>query len=88
MTFEKSRLVNYVEFKQPCKVNLGDDRTIVAFGKGTYNLVADLGNGSTQNVALKEVLYLPDLKKNLLSAQAMAQLDVSIHAIHALNARS
>ena len=38
MTSEKSRLVNYVEFKQPCKVNLGDDRTIFAFGKGTYNL--------------------------------------------------
>ena len=78
MTYEKNRLVNYVEFKQPRKVNLGDDRTIHALGKGTYNLVADLGNGSTQNIALKEVLYLPDLKKNLLSGQAMAKLDASI----------
>ena len=59
-------------------MNLGDDRTIHAFGKGTYNLVADLGNGSTQNIALKEVLYLPDLKKNLLYVQAMAKLDASI----------
>ena len=63
---------------RPSKVNLGDDRTILALGKGTYNLVADLGNGSTQNIALKEVLYLPDLKKNLLSVQAMAKLDASI----------
>ena len=62
MTYEKNRLVNYVEFKQPRKVNLGDDRTIHALGKGTYNLGDDLGNGSTQNIALKEVLYLPDLK--------------------------
>ncbi|CAB4029134.1 RNA-dependent DNA polymerase [Paramuricea clavata] len=45
MTSEKNRLVNYVEFKQPCKVNLGDDRTIFAFGKGAYNLVADLVMG-------------------------------------------
>ena len=78
MTYEWSWLVNYVEFKRPCKVNLGDDRTILAFGKGTYNLVADLGNGSTQNIALKEVLYLPDLKKNLLSVQAMTKLNASI----------
>ena len=78
MTYEKNRLVNYVQFKTPSKVNLGDDRTILALGKGTYNLVADLGNGSTQNIALKEVLYLPDLKKNLLSVQAMAKLDASI----------
>ena len=78
MTYEWSRLVNYVEFKRPCKVNLGDDRTIFAFGKGTYNLVADLGNGSTQNIALKEVLYLPDLKKNLLSVQTMTKLNASI----------
>ena len=78
MTYEKNQLVNYVQFKTPSKVNLGDDRTILALGNGTYNLVADLGNGSTQNIALKEVLYLPDLKKYLLSIQAVAKLDASI----------
>ena len=43
MTYEKNRLVNCVEFKQPCKVNLGDDRTIFALGKGTYNLAGIWG---------------------------------------------
>ena len=30
MTYEKNRLVNYVQFKTPSKVNIGDDRTILA----------------------------------------------------------
>ena len=64
MTLERDRLTDFMEFKQPCKVNLGDNRTILAYGKGSYNLVADL-NGCTQNISLKEVLYLPDLGKNL-----------------------
>ena len=78
MTFERNRLVNYVKLKQLCTVSLVDDWTILALGKGTYNLVADLRNGNTQNIAPKEVLYLPDLKKNLLSVQVMAKLDASI----------
>jgi hypothetical protein len=73
MTFERDHLTDYVEFKQPCKVNLGDNRTILAYGKGNYNLVADL-DGCTQNISLKEVLYLPDLGKNLLSVRAMVKL--------------
>ena len=73
MTFERDHLTDFVEFKQPCKVNLGDNRTILAYGKGNYNLVADL-DGYTQNISLKEVLYLPDLGKNLLSVRAMVKL--------------
>ena len=33
MTFERDHLTDYVEFKQPCKVNLSDNRTILAYGK-------------------------------------------------------
>eukprot|EP00112_Aurelia_sp_Birch-Aquarium-sp1_P017253 Seg3981.3 transcript_id=Seg3981.3/GoldUCD/mRNA.D3Y31 product="Retrovirus-related Pol polyprotein from transposon TNT 1-94" pseudo=true protein_id=Seg3981.3/GoldUCD/D3Y31 len=36
MTFDKELLSDYVEFKQPCIVNLGDNGTIFAYGKGTY----------------------------------------------------
>ena len=77
MTFEKNRLSNYVEFKQPCTVNLGDNHTILAYGKGSYSLVADL-DGHTQNIGLQEVLYLPDLEKNLLSVHAMAKFGASV----------
>ena len=62
-----------MEFKQPCVVNLGDNGTIFAYGKGTYRLVADLED-SAQHIALHDVLYLPDLDKNLLSVRAMTKL--------------
>ena len=77
MTFEKNRLTDYIEFKQPCKVNLGDNRTILAYGKGTFSLVADL-NGQSQNIGLREVLFLPELEKNLLSVRAMVKLGASV----------
>ena len=66
MTFERNRLTDFVMFEQPCKVNLGDNRSILAYGKGIYNLVVDL-NGHNQNIGLREVLFIPDLGKNLLS---------------------
>jgi len=36
MTFEKDCLSDYVEFKQPCVVNLGDNCSILAYGKVNY----------------------------------------------------
>ena len=66
MTYERDFLADYIEFKKPCTVNLGDNRKILAYGKGTYRITSDLDE-STQRIALKDVLYLPDLGKNLLS---------------------
>lgn len=40
MTFENDCLSDYVEFKQPCVVNLGDNRSILAYGKGNYRIKA------------------------------------------------
>ena len=45
--------------------------------KGTFSLVADL-NGRSQNIGLREVLFLPELEKNLLSVRAMVRLDASV----------
>ena len=42
MTFDTDSLSDYIEFKEPCTVNLGDNGTILAYGKGTYHIVADL----------------------------------------------
>ena len=80
MTYEKDQLFNYVEFKQPCTVNLGDDRSILAYGKGTYRIVADLGD-RVQNISLRGVLYLPDLEKNLLSVRAMVKLGANVEFV-------
>ena len=64
-------------FEQPCKVNLGDNRSSLAYGKGTYNLVADL-NSHNQNIVLREVLFIPDLGKNVLSVRVMVKLGASV----------
>ena len=77
MSFERNRLSEYVEFKQPCVVNLGDSRTILAYGKGIYHITADV-DGHAQPISLREVLYLPDLDKNLLSVRAMVKLGATI----------
>ena len=48
-------------------LNLGDSRTILEYGKGTYLIISDV-DGRTQPISLPEVLYLPDLAKNSLGA--------------------
>ena len=77
MTYERNNLSEYGEFKRPCRVNLGDNRVILAYGKGTYRACTDL-NESSQKIALKNVLYLPKLKRNLLSVQAMSKLRATV----------
>ena len=77
MTFDGAALSEYVEFKQPAAITLGDNGVIYAYGKGTYHLITDV-NGHAQNIALKNVLYLPHLGKNLLSVRAMTSLDAVV----------
>ena len=77
MTYERNQLTEYVEFNKPCMVNLGDNRSILAYGKGTYHIIADLGD-SHQPIGLRDVLYLPDLDKNLLSVRAMVKLGATV----------
>ena len=77
MTFEQDRLSNYVKFKKACTVNLGDNRAILAYGKGTYHVKAVLKD-HVQEIALQEVLYLPELEKNLLSVNAMVKRGATV----------
>ena len=66
-----------MEFKKPCNVNLGDNRSILAYRKGAYHVKADLEN-HTQKLSLQEVLYLPELEKNLLSVHAMVKRGATV----------
>ena len=77
MTFDIDSLSDCIEFKETCTVNLGDNGTILAHGKGTYCILADLED-KVQQMALHDVLYLPDLKNNLLSVQAMTRLGATV----------
>ena len=77
MTYQKECLSDYVEFKHPTTVSMGDDHVIFAHGKGTYRLQTDI-DGCIQAVALQNVWYLPELGKNLLSVKAMTDLGALI----------
>ena len=57
MTFERNNLEDYIEFKQSSVVNLGDNRSIFAYGKGTYHIKAVV-NGKLQKMALRDVLFV------------------------------
>ena len=77
MIFAKDCLSNYATFKKPCIVDLEDIRSILAYGKGTYHVTAEL-DGCVQSISLRNVLYLPELDKNLLSVRAMANLGANV----------
>ena len=78
MTFNWNSLMDYFEFKTPCPVNLGDNRVIFAYGRGTYRITSDL-DGNAQRIVLHDVLYLPDLEKNLLSVRSMAEPGAAVN---------
>ena len=78
MTFDRDALEDFVEFKNHAIINLSDNRQILAYGKGTYRTIADLGDG-IQHIALKDVLFVPDLEKNLLSVRAMTKLGAFVN---------
>ena len=76
MTFEKNQLSDYVEFKQPCTVNMFH----LGIWQGTYRIVTDLWD-QVQNISLCDVLYLPELEKNLLSVRAMVKMGANVQFI-------
>ena len=61
-----------MEFKKPCNVNLGDNRSILAYRKGTY-VKADLEN-HTQKLSLQEVLCLSELENVVVKRGATVKL--------------
>ena len=80
MTHDKNSLSDFVEFDQPSKIILGDNHSIRAFGKGTYRLTTDIG-GQPQKIALYDVLYLPDLRRNLLSVRTMTNRGANVEFV-------
>eukprot|EP00253_Pinus_taeda_P002314 PITA_02314 len=66
-TWYKEALSNLVEKKTILEIILGDIATYPMKGIGTITFHLNQG----QTIHLKEVLYLPDLKKNLVSIFAM-----------------
>ena len=78
MTFNKENLFDFIEYKQPTPVYLGNDFVISAVGYGKVRLPTVDENGVHKNIALQSVLYVPQLAKNLLSVKAMTNMGAVI----------
>ena len=77
MSYDKEMMVDYVHFENPQKVRLGDNRVVQALGKG--NIWLDIKDENDYNPArLVDVLYVPDLAKNLFSLSAGAKRGYTI----------
>ena len=77
MSYDKEMMVDYVHFENPQKVGLGDNRVVQALGKG--NIWLDIKDENDYNPArLVDVLYVPDLAKNLFSVNAAAKRGYTI----------
>ena len=67
MTGFKESFVRLLEHESPHKVKLGDDYQYPIKGSGEYSYKLD----SRKSLTMKEVLFVPRLKKNLLSISAL-----------------
>ena len=67
MTEFKESFVKLSEHESPHKVKLGDDYEYPIKGSGESSYKLDSGKSMT----MKEVLFVPGLKKNLLSISAL-----------------
>ena len=76
MTYDRQGIENYVEYKEPTKIYLGNDTVILAHGEGNVHLTTR----SPPNVSLDlhKVLYVPNLTKNLLSVPAMELMGAEV----------
>ena len=67
MTGFKESFLKLSEHESPHKVKLGDDYQYAIKGRGESSYKLDSG----KSMKIKDVLFLPGLKKNLLSISAL-----------------
>ena len=72
MTYDRKILSNFREFQHPSQVYLGDDKAIFATGQGSVK-IACYDESYPITLTLENVLYVPKLRKNLLSVAAIAK---------------
>jgi hypothetical protein len=73
MTYEKEHLTNYLHFRKPQLVGLGDGRSVDALGVGNIHLNMAFKTGKPMLITMHNVLYVPKLAANLFSVGAAAE---------------
>ena len=77
MTYSRNILTDFIQYKDPLKIYLGDSTVVLALGEGKVRLPTCDGPDNVF-LALHKVLFVPKLTKNLLSVPAMAQMGEEI----------
>ena len=80
MTFKRDALTDFVEYENPHPIGLGDDHVLLASGHGNLRVqMVDIDSGNQFNLTLSKVLYVPKIKKNLISVGQMAENGAEVY---------
>ena len=74
---DKDMMENYETFLAPEIVRLGDNKEVIAYGKGTIVLKAN-ALGKWKHATLTDVLFIPSLAENLFSVSAATRKGLTI----------
>ena len=78
MTYENSGMLNYMKFSTPRNIKLADNNIVHAYGKG--NIKVPIYDVSKKwNFTLNDVLFVPELKKKLLSLSSVIEKGSEVH---------
>lgn len=77
MSCSSDSMSDYCAFSIPQKIKLGDNRTLDAVGKGSIDLNINV-EGCFKLCTLVDVLYVPELKKNLFSVRSIVDKDFTV----------
>ena len=78
MAFDHGLFTNYEAFKDPILIQLGNDTTIQAEGKGSIKMNLNIHNEQKEGI-LTQVLYIPEICKNLFSVSKVINKDLTLH---------
>jgi hypothetical protein len=78
MTSNRALLINYESFKTPTPIELGNNAVIYAQGRGSVTLNLNVDNKQMKGI-FTNVLYVPDICKNLFSISQAISKDLTLH---------
>ena len=77
MTHQRDLITDFIEYKQPSRIYLGDKGVVKACGEGKVKLQCYDGSDDV-TLTLNKVLYVPEITNNLLSVPAMTQMGAEV----------
>lgn len=73
MSYNRASFINYKKLNSPKMVRYGDGHQGEGIGVGDIEVVAQLGGNQTRKVLITNVLYVPMIKRKLISLSAVTE---------------